>query len=391
MPLNTPLDQIDEIVLERLVLEGNVESKTIEYKLTLPGKSEGDRKDFLADVSSFANAAGGYLIYGMRAVDGQPVELCGLPEGTCGDAEVLALESSVRSGIAPRIPGVHSRAITMSRGRVVIVVRIPKSFASPHMVTYKGTSRFYSRSSNGRYQLDVGEIRTAFVLSESATDRCRDFRLDRLSKIEAGETPLPLQDGAKAVLHIVPVNFYGQRVGLDDSSVERLARAGALTPLYRSGFTTYRYNFEGVYTFMHPPSAPHATSYLQVFRSGCIETVDVPILERNKRIPSISFEDCIIKSLPNYFRGLQMLNVDPPVFVMLTLVGVLGFQMGIDNNGLDATAKINRNVLLCPEVLIEDFESEIDSAMKVAFDAVWNATGWPSSRNYQGNKWVRAK
>lgn len=363
----------------------------MEYKQTLPGGSEGDRKGFLGDASSFANAAGGYLVYGMRAVDGQPVELCGLPEGTKGDAEILALENSIRTGIAPRIPGVHSRAITMSRGRVAIVVCIPKSFASPHMVTYKGTSRFYSRSSNGKYQLDVGEIRTAFVLSESATDRCRDFRLDRLSKIQAGDTPLPLQDGAKVVLHIVPISFSGQRVGLDDSSVEKLARAGALVPLYRSGFATYRYNFEGVYTFMHPPGAPLATSYLQLFRSGCIETVDAPILERNMRIPSVAFEDRIIKSLPNYFKGLQMLNVDPPVFVMLTLIGVLGFQMGIDNIGFDPTAKIDRNILLCPEVLIEDFGCEIDAAIKDAFDAVWNATGWPCSRNYQGNKWVPAK
>jgi len=329
MPLDMPLEAINESVLARLVLDGVTECKAIEYKLVLPGASDADRKEFLGDAASLANAAGGHLIYGVKAVNGQPVEQCGLPDGTNADAEILGIENSIRTGIAPRIPAVHSRAVPLQCGRVALVVRIPRSFAAPHMVTYRGTSRFYSRSSNGKYQLDVGEIRAAILLGESAADRCRDFRLDRLSKIQIGETPLPLQEGAKVVLQIVPVSFVSQRVGFDDATVERVARSGALEPLFRSGFTGFRYNFEGVYTYTHPSSAALATAYLQLFRSGCIETVDAQILARNKRIPNVSFEQHIIKSLPNYLKGLQMLGIAAPVFVMLSLVGVRGFKMGV--------------------------------------------------------------
>ncbi len=388
MPLDKPLDDLVESDLVRLILDSVAESKMIEYKQMLPGRSDADRKEVLADVSSFANAAGGNLIYGVMAVDGHPVKLCGLPDGTNSDSEILALESSIRDGIEPTVR-VHSKAVSIQGGKVAIVIRIPKSFASPHMVTFKGRSRFYSRTSNGKYQLDVGEIRAAFLLSESAADRCRDFRLERLSKIQAGETPLPLQEGAKAVLHIVPISLADLRVGFDDDTVIGLLRAGVLDPLYRSGSTSNRYNFDGVYTYMHPSSASLATSYLQVFRSGCIETVDVPILGRSKRIPSVSFEEHIIKSLPKYLKALDMLNVPPPVFVMLSLVGVLGFKMGVSDHVYGEEAEIDRDVLICPEVLIEDFGSEVDAAMKIAFDTVWNATGWPGSQNYQGNKWVR--
>jgi predicted HTH transcriptional regulator len=136
MPLDKPLDEIDESDLEKLIFDRVAECKTIEYKQALPSKSDDDKREFLADASSFANAAGGHLIYGIREEAGQPVDLCGLPDGTNDDSEILALESSVRNGIAPRLTGVHSKAVSIRGGRVAIVIRIPKSFASPHMVTY---------------------------------------------------------------------------------------------------------------------------------------------------------------------------------------------------------------------------------------------------------------
>ncbi len=389
MPLDKPLDEIDESDLEKLIFDRVAECKTIEYKQALPGKDD-DRKEFLADASSFANTAGGHLIYGIREEAGQPVDLCGLPDGTNGDSEILALEGSIRNCIAPRVPGVHSKAVSIRGGRVAIVIRIPKSFASPHMVTYKGSSRFYSRNSNGKYPLDVGEIRAAFLLSESAAERCRDFRLDRLSKIQADETPLPMAEGPKVALHICPIGLASQRVALDSDTVNKLLRtAGSLSPVCESGYNN-RYNFDGFLTYTTSESAGLASAYLQVFRSGCIETVNHRILKYYKAIPSIDFEDGVIKSLPRYFEALKVLNIETPVFVMLSLVGVLGFHIATRHSIGHQLNEIDRQTLICPEVLIEDFNSNVEAQMKPAFDAVWNAAGWPGSLNYQGNKWVPA-
>ncbi len=61
--------QFDSIVaadLQALVDNSVSETKTLEYKESLPGNSDGDKKEFLADVSSFANASGGYIIFGMK-------------------------------------------------------------------------------------------------------------------------------------------------------------------------------------------------------------------------------------------------------------------------------------------------------------------------------------
>jgi predicted HTH transcriptional regulator len=63
-------------------------------------KSDSERKEFLADASSFANADGGHLIYGMKEQSGVAIELCGLDVD--GDAVISALESRIRDGISPR-------------------------------------------------------------------------------------------------------------------------------------------------------------------------------------------------------------------------------------------------------------------------------------------------
>src|SRR4051812_22865379 len=97
--------------LEALVTDAVREGKTIEYKQELPGGKDDDKKEFLADVSSFANASGGDVIFGISETrDGQgkttgiPEAILGLP-GVNGDQEIRRLEQMLRDGIEPRIPG----------------------------------------------------------------------------------------------------------------------------------------------------------------------------------------------------------------------------------------------------------------------------------------------
>lgn len=220
MPLsNKPLESIEESELQALIDNQVSERKTIEYKQSLPSNSDKDKREFLADVSSFANAAGGHLIYGIKARSGMPSELCGL-KNIDSDAEILRLESIIRDSIAPRIPSVSTRAIPLKKSKAAIIIRIPRSWALPHMVTFKNLSRFFSRNSAGKYQLDVSELRAAFALSETSAERIRNFRLERLGKIVAGETPIALEENPKIVLHIIPFSAFDPVAQFDVSSLE---------------------------------------------------------------------------------------------------------------------------------------------------------------------------
>ncbi|MEM7557457.1 MAG: hypothetical protein AAF378_25920 [Cyanobacteria bacterium P01_A01_bin.84] len=51
---------------------------------------------------------------------------------------------------------------------------------------------------------------------------------------------------------------------------------------------------------------------------------------------------------------------------------------------------IDRNNLLMPEVMVENFNFEPSKVLKPIFDAVWNACGYPGSRNYDDSgNWLR--
>ena len=56
-----PLDTIREEDLYLLISDGIIEGKTIEYKRDSYGNTDDSKKEFLKDVSSFANTSGGFL------------------------------------------------------------------------------------------------------------------------------------------------------------------------------------------------------------------------------------------------------------------------------------------------------------------------------------------
>lgn len=373
------IDLLEEKDLQALVNNQVPESKTIDYKESLPGNSDSDRKEFLADVSSFANASGGYLIYGMKENNGIASEVCGL-ESINADAEIRRLESIIRDGIKPRIPGVSLRAIHLGNSRDVIIIHIPMSWASPHMVAFKNDSKFHSRNSAGKYQLDVSELRAAFVFSETTTERIRNFRIDRLSKIVAGETPVRLNPTPKIILHIIPFSAFNPTSRFDVSSLAN--DTGRLQPI-SAGSWNSRHNLEGYLSFAD------SLTYLQVFRNGIIEGVDASIIEpvdvrlTIPIIPSFLFEEKLLDALQRFWSIQKKLVVEPPLFIMLSLLGVLGYRMGV-NSRFD-TYPIDRDALILPEIIVENFECNPSEVMRPIFDSIWNASGLPRSMNYNAN------
>ncbi len=121
-----PLESLEQRDLQGLVENQVRERRQIEYKLMLPNNSDSDKREFLADVSSLANASGGYLIFGMDEDGGLPTALKGL-EISDSDAEVLRLESIVRDGIDPRIPGLATKPIPIDVGPRQPPERAPKA------------------------------------------------------------------------------------------------------------------------------------------------------------------------------------------------------------------------------------------------------------------------
>jgi len=400
------INEITEEDLQSLIDNKVLESKTIEYKEKLPDNSDREKKEFLADVSAFANAGGGDLIYGIVENEGYPVDICGVDTDN-PDQEILRLDNMLRDGIDPRITGVSIESIILSNtGKKVLLIRIPKSWRNPHRVIYKGHNQFYVRHNNSRPQMDVGELRVAFNLSETLAEKIKKFREDRVGKIFANETPVFVSDWGKVALHMIPLNAFHPVHQFEINKLNLDLFAKIMWPINAKNLNGWNphYNFDGI---MNHAERVHngkfkLYSYVQFFKNGIIEAVDETLLYPyqfpwNNEVPEkgtikIAYEKEIIESLKKYLNVLENLNVELPILIYLNLVNVKGYVMQRDQKKHyleHFRHPIDREILLIPEVLIESYDIDPAKVLKPCFDSVWNACGASGSENYdEDGEWT---
>lgn len=138
------INQITEQELQSLVDNCVLESRTLEYKQELTIHTDKEKIEFLRNVSSFANASGGDLIFGIienRDTD-TPEKLEGLDIQNM-DLEIRKIEDIIRYGIEPRIH-VEIYPVPLKTSKTILIIRIFKSLVSPHRVVYKGDDKFYA-------------------------------------------------------------------------------------------------------------------------------------------------------------------------------------------------------------------------------------------------------
>lgn len=242
--INKHLDKIDISDLKQLQSNAVSEGKTIEYKKLLPTNSYADRKEFLADISSFSNASGGDLIFGILEENGSPKSIDGL-EIENVDEEIRKYENIIRDGIEPRII-FATRAVNVSGKKNIFIFRVNKSWVGPHRVIYEGHDKFYSRNSAGKYALDTNELKSAFNLSQTLTEQINKFKTERITQLISDNLPLLFYDGGKIVLHLIPLESFSPNYRIDLNPI--INEPAKLKPIYASGWS-YRINLEGVLSY----------------------------------------------------------------------------------------------------------------------------------------------
>jgi hypothetical protein len=266
---NKLLVELTEADIVELVTNKVAEGRIIDYKVELHGNSASDKREFLYDVSSFANTDGGHIIYGIHEEGGIPLAIVGVKVED-PDKLTLALLSSIRDGIEPRINGVDIAIIPVINGSVV-VIRILRSWAAPHMVIFDKAYRIYARDNAAKYQPNVLQLRTAFLASDAAAEMARKFRLDRINSILSGKTPISLHKSPMFVLHLIPFDTFNSGVNYDISGLLNLQNNSPMQKIISHsdiGMYKSRFNFDGALAFQQN------LRYLQVFRNGIIEYLE---------------------------------------------------------------------------------------------------------------------
>jgi hypothetical protein len=251
------------------------------------------------------------------------------------------------------------------------------------MVTFRGRSKFYARGANGKYEMNVQQIREAFVAAESLREAVRNFRSERLAGVMSGEASptTTFYRPAQIVLHVIPVSTFnaaGPRQTTFDFSELRPGNWKGGPHKYR------RFNFDGLLCWTNAKDGKCA-HYVQVFRDGTIEVVDAIMLQpEGMTIPGTSFEKQTIYTVGYYLRDLARCGVGGPFLIMLSLVNVRGYRMATAVDEWGQSAPIDRDMLVVPELWLDDAvtEDKIPGLLQGTLEVVWQSAGWEVSPNY---------
>jgi hypothetical protein len=380
-----PIETISESDLQRLVPDEVSESKHLDYKRDLCLATDEQKREFLSDVTALANTDGGDLLYGMREEDGIAKELVGLKKFNA-DASLGTIENLLRDFVQPRLKGHRPWVLKLENGNHALILRVPRSFTAPHMVFHKGVVRFCGRNSNGKYDLDVQELRSAFVDNEAVGERLKSFRFDRINRILSGDVPRPLYGDPLIVLHVFPLQGAVSNFQVDQESLVKLSRRDVF----------YEFNFDGIRT-EHIDSYDKTLDYTQVWRNGFVEVVNAKFLHPDYRdpqygkggrghIPNILWENLMIKYYEDVSKSMSVLGCTQPYIVSLSLLNVRGYDMfvGLGREG-DRSHPIDQDHLLTREILVDSVDKPADQILKPLFDQIWNACGYPGSQGYNSD------
>jgi hypothetical protein len=255
----------------------------------------------------------------------------------------------------------------------------------------QGAGRFNHHTPMGKGQslaplvLDVDALRSAFRQGPELAERVRQFRADRLGKIISNDSPINVPDKSKIVVHIVPLNNFATRAPIDLSPIRK--NQALLPSLLHSGGAS-RINLDGILSFTYR-SETEAREYAQLFWDAAIEIVQGVLnweVRGHNFLPGEHFDEIIQQIMKGAKAVYDTLQIQPPIAVLLTLLGMEDRKMGAGKQyGYDSDPTFGRPEVVCPDVVLETLDS---SAEELAFPIVnlaWNAAGYDKSVFYNEN------
>lgn len=341
--LNQPFDNLAEPDLQRLVDNLVAESRHIEFKRDLPGGSDSERRKFLWNVTSFANAQGGDLIYGIDAPQGIATDLPGI-ETDDPDAAIQRLDNMLQASVAPRLIGVRMRWVPLANDRQVLVVRIPAGLAAPHRETFQNQGRFYTRNNAGKSEMDVHDLRHAFTESQGLPGRFRQLHAEAIARAKGHEMPLQIAPQPTAVVSVIPMALFREEREIP------VIRDHAVLPIEPREHSSVDM-IEGV--MVHTPiiDGTLVRSFAITYRTGRVDVAWTIGREsedqgqKQRLVFAPSFEQGLLDAAHAPEARLRQYGVEGPWVILATVIRAWGYNMVL-GDGYPTKPAYKKEVLL---------------------------------------------
>lgn len=383
LPIN--LNDINPAHIQSLIDSEVAENLTLEYKSELPSRQSEQKREFLYDIAAMANSAGGDFVFGLIDRKGADDQSTGIASGLSGmtlpnvQSDIDRLSNLIRDGISPRLAGVVMVSVECTDGHA-LVIRVPRSWSKPHMVTIDAVNKFYRRMGTQKYLMSVDEIRRAFSELGELRQTIQQWRSHRAELVAEGKGPIASLAGEVTTLfHVIPASAFTDEV-LRDSW--RLPEEEKLRIHVPHGITNYRYNGDGFLGTVQVGSDVYG--YTQVFRSGIIEYADGHCSGRvgtsaASQVLGQEVEKQMVSCYRDAVTRFRNQGRTDPLYVGFSLIGVADkFIYGSSMMSVFNQYPIRENIFNSPEVLVDISEPDEHPYRKTLLplaDTMWQVAG----------------
>ncbi len=384
MPLSfKPFSQIDASDLIRLQSSAVPEGLRIDYKRDLYAAGEG--REFLKDLSSFANSQGGYILIGADEADGTIESLPGV-DGTITDVGIQRMENWCRDGLEPRVASVHMRPIDVGNGRSVIAISIPRSMNPPHRVSMQGSNRFFIRNSNGKHEASVEELRHLFGFGARLSDEIASFINDRRARIRDQTDHLADLGNGRLTIHIVNASSFRDQTFVDLKKL--YADPYRFSP--SSDATKRRVVLEGV--VVGSKSEGKFDCRCLIARDGTIETVFSDLLrdrDGGLLIPGQWLVEQLLGTVKNCLDGLIDLGATGPFVIAARLETSPGAAIAFVRRPWNGHPSFDRAIVDLPTLTLLEYDPSTSTPhlIRPLLDQLWNSVGFTECQYFNGEDW----
>lgn len=339
------------------------ESDKVDYKaefafMECREKIEREKKkeEFKNDICSFANANGGYLIFGIEEKKGIPVQITGISiKGNNTDRFELDLRNIINQ-IVPMAPACKMKFINIEEEKYIVVIYIVKGYCGPYISAKEGNYRFLVRRGNGKTDMSYDEVKRMFNQSLMLSEQIEQFRHRRVNMCNKKDGIASTIKYSKfALIHTIP------ETAMYDSFLFNPYEA------YANGRLHLGFIFNSCSSGVSIPNVDGMAfksydddKYLQIFRNGIVERY-IGIKERNQgdisSIPIISIYQEVEKTIEEAIRLYKAININGPIYIVVSLQNCKGNRSDY-NFQTDYEAFVDRDDIGCMPIVIYNVEDD---------------------------------
>lgn len=350
------------------------ENEYIDYKknfafLEIPKEKKAERNskisEFRSDVCSFANAEGGYLIFGISDENGCAKEIIGIdiPDDNTDKFELDRRNNL--NGIYPRTPYIKFNFVKLKNGKYIVVIFVKRDNFAPYTHIENESCYFmYKRSGNEKKLISYAEMKNMFNQSISLEKEICNYRKERIDYFKSQAETEDSKYSRFLLLHIIPETFLDSSYNQNMFILEKTKKKHFSTMFLHTGCgSIYMPCVDGVRYIPYNDNSIQSEGYVN--NNGIVEcflpldknTLSVNAKWPNGFIPWGYIWRMLEPLFLDYADIFKQVYSNEKVYMCISVIGC----KGVTSEGEEFywfKKEIDRNLVLCSPVYINDLNDE---------------------------------